>query len=75
MLYARIPITPVGTPTEKRDFVWKGRRIMKMKRVLAFALLMTVALTSLGFGPALAVETGDTSGINEIAAQWANKEA
>lgn len=48
---------------------------MKMKRVLAFALLMTVALTSLGFGPALAVETGDTSGINEIAAQWANKEA
>ena len=47
---------------------------MKMKRVLAFALLMTVALTSLGFGPALTVETGGTSGINEIAAQWTNKE-
>lgn len=47
---------------------------MKMRRVLAFALLMAMALTSLGFGPALAAQTGGTSEDDAIVAQWTNKE-
>lgn len=35
--------------------------------------VVTMTLTSLGFGPAQAAETGGISGDNAIAAQWTNK--
>ena len=45
---------------------------MKMKRLLACFLVLVLAFTALGFGPAAAVDTGETEPV--LTAQWVQKE-